>query len=71
MVLNSGIETRICNHDPSVKPILDEIDTLFAIERQAQSFDDLKRLRNTKSPFVLEKIKALLLDEYPRSREGS
>jgi hypothetical protein len=59
------------SHDPTVKPILDLIDELFAIEREANTFDDLARLRQAKSKPVAEKLKALLIDEFPRSRPGS
>jgi transposase len=59
------------SHDPTVKPILDLIDELFAIEREAKTFDDVARLRQTKSKSVAEKLKALLFDELPRSRPGS
>ncbi len=58
-------------HDPSVKPILDEIDELFRIDRSAKSFDELKVFREAKSCTAVENLKALLLQEYPRSREGS
>lgn len=59
------------NHDPTVKPILDLIDELFAIERRAKTFDELERLRQEESQPVLNKLKQLLLEEYPRSRVGS
>jgi transposase len=58
-------------HDPTIKPILDEIDKLFAIERKAKSFEELKDLREKKSRSVVEKIRSLLRSEYPKSREGS
>jgi transposase len=59
------------DHDPTVKPILDLIDELFAIEREAKTFEELLPLRQSKSKLVAEKLKALLLDEYPRSRPSS
>jgi len=59
------------NHDPSVKSILDEIDELFKIERGAKSFEELKVFREKKSTEVIERIKSLLIQEYPKSREGS
>lgn len=59
------------SHDPTVKPILDLIDELFAIEREAKTFVDIGRLRQTKSKPVAERLKALLIDEFPRSRPGS
>lgn len=40
---------KIEDHDPSVKPILDDIDKLFEIEREAKSFDELLLLRRAKS----------------------
>jgi transposase len=58
-------------HDPTVKPILDLIDELFAIEREAKSFDELLSLREQKSRPVLNQLQALLIDEFPRSRPGS
>lgn len=59
------------NHDPSVKPILDEIDELFRTERLAKSFEELKILRKGQSSGTIEKIKNLLMEEYPKSRDGS
>jgi transposase len=58
-------------HDPSVKPILDLIDELFAIEREARSFEELRQLRQSRSRDVAERLRLLLLEEYPRSRPGS
>ncbi|MGE3684686.1 MAG: IS66 family transposase [Bdellovibrionales bacterium] len=58
-------------HDPTIKPILDLIDELFVIEREAKSFDELLSLRKTKSRPVLDRLQRLLMDEYPRSRPGS
>lgn len=61
------------NHDPSVTPILNLIDELFAIEREAKTFADVARLRSEKSKPVIDKLKAILLEELPppRSRPGS
>lgn len=59
------------SHDPSVKPILDLIDELFAIEREARSFEDISLLRKTKSKSVADRLKRALMDELPRSRPGS
>ncbi len=59
------------DHDPSVKPILDKIDALFAIEREATSFEMLKQLRMEKSSTVAAELKSLLLEEFPKSRDGS
>ncbi len=59
------------DHDPTVKPILDLIDEIFAIEREAKTFDELLHLRQTKSKSVTEKLKTVLFDELPRSRPGS
>lgn len=58
-------------HDPTVKPILDLIDDLFAIEREAKTFDELLPLRQSKSKPVAKTLRVLLLDEFPRSRPGS
>jgi transposase len=62
---------KIESHDPTVTPILDRIDELFKIERLAKDFSELKTLRETESTRVIQELKQLLLDEYPRSREGS
>lgn len=59
------------NHDPSVKPILDEIDELFKIERLVKTFEELKVFREKESTKIIGHIKNLLLQEYPNSREGS
>lgn len=58
-------------HDPGVKPILDLIDELFKIEREATTFDELAPLRKEKSKPVLDELKNLLLAEFPKSRPGS
>ena len=58
------------DHDPTVTPILDEIDELFRIERKAQSFAELKTLRITESSVVLDRLKALLVQEFPNTRDG-
>lgn len=58
-------------HDPTVKPILDLIDKIFAVEREARDFAELARLREQKStPFAAE-LHALLTQEHPRSRGES
>ena len=49
----------------------DVIDELFRIERQARTFDELKVLRREQSQIAIEKLKVLLMDEYPKSRDGS
>ena len=59
------------SHDESVKPILDDIDVLFAIEREAKNFDELKRLRAERSAPVVLRLQQRLFDEYPNSRPGS
>lgn len=58
-------------HDPTVKPILDLIDKLFEYEREASSFEDLRRIREEKSRPSIKELEALLLAEHPRSRPGS
>ncbi|MBK7889875.1 MAG: transposase [Bdellovibrionales bacterium] len=40
---------KIESHDPSVTPILDQIDKLFEIERRAKDFSELKALRGKES----------------------
>lgn len=62
---------KIESHDPTVTPILDQIDELFKIERKAKNFSELKKLRKDKSTQVIKDLKQLLIDEYPKSREGS
>jgi transposase len=62
---------RIEGHDPTVKPILDLIDQLFAIEREATSFVHLAQLREEKSAIVAGQVKKLLFEEHPRSRSQS
>lgn len=59
------------DHDPTVKPILDLIDQLFAVEREAKSFADLKILRETRSVLLLDELKKLLIEELPHSRASS
>ena len=54
---------KIESHDPSVAPILDLIDELFKIEREAKDFAELKMFRETKSVPVVERLKRLLLEE--------
>jgi hypothetical protein len=58
------------DHDPTVKPILDAIDDLFAVERLAKTFEDLKTLRQDESSKILDRIKLLLVQELPRTRDG-
>jgi len=62
---------KIESHDPSVTPMLDQIDELFKIERLAKNFDELKELRKSQSTEVVKELKNLLLQEYPKSREVS
>jgi transposase len=59
------------SHDPSVTPILDQIDELFKIERKAKDFKELKLLRENESTHVVRDLKKLLIEEYPKSRDGS
>lgn len=59
------------DHDPTVKPILDLIDTLFAVEREAKDFTELKKLRELKSGPLLDDLRKLLFEELPRSRASS
>ncbi len=59
------------DHDPTVKPILDVIDKIFAVEREAKDFEHLKMLRHEKSKRLTDELKLLLLQEYAKSREGS
>lgn len=59
------------DHDPTVKPILDNIDKIFAIERRAKSFEELKLLRNKESRLLVNELRDKLFIEYPSSRDGS
>lgn len=59
------------SHDESVKPILDDIDILFTIEREAKNFEDLKRLRSDRSAPVVMRLQQRLFEEYPNSRPNS
>ena len=58
-------------HDPTVKPILDLIDKIFAVEREAKDFIELAHLREQKSTFFAAELHALLAQEHPRSRGES
>ena len=58
-------------HDVSVKPILDDIDELFEIERKARDFGELMELRKSLSGPVAARLKDRLMGEYPSSRSGS
>lgn len=57
-------------HDPTVKPILDLIDELFAVEREAKNFAELLRLREVRSEPILKNLQALLAAELPRARDS-
>lgn len=59
------------DHDPTVKPILDLIDKIFAVEREAKDFAELARLREEKSAVHTAELNALLIIEHPRSRGES
>lgn len=61
---------RLEGHDPSVKPILDLIDELFAVEREAKDFADLLKLRESRSGPLLERLRILLGKEWLKSRDG-
>lgn len=57
--------------DPEVKSIVDDIDELFRIEREAKTFDELKILRDERSREVIDRLRGKLIDEYPKSRPKS
>jgi len=59
------------SHDPTVKPILDLIDKIFAVERKAKDFTELLKLREEESAEHLKKLHALLEEEHPKSRSQS
>jgi len=51
--------------------VLDDIDELFAVERMAKSFEELKKLRGEKSGPLVDKIKAWLFEHHQLSRAES
>lgn len=53
---------------PETEKILDLIDELFAIEREATSFKGLKKLRKNRAGPVVEKIKNWLFEYKPKAR---
>lgn len=57
--------------DPEVKLILDAIDQLFKIEREATTFEELKLFRHERSRAIVDEIKARLISQYPQSRPKS
>jgi len=57
-------------HDPTVKPILDFIDELFAVEREAKDFAELIKIRESRSGPILARLRTLLMEELPKSRHG-
>lgn len=58
-------------HDESVKPILDDIDGLFEIDRQAKSFPELKEKRKLHSKITASSIFYGLHKLHETSRPGS
>ena len=54
-----------------MKPILDLIDKIFAVERKAKDFAELLKLREEESGELLKKLHALLEEERPKSRSQS
>jgi transposase len=79
----AGIEQGFCwshgrrnflpveKNDPSVRAILDSIDRLFEIEREATTFEELKQLRDEKSRPLIAALGKQLQEEYPKSRPKS
>ncbi|NQZ02502.1 MAG: IS66 family transposase [Bdellovibrionales bacterium] len=62
---------KLESHDPSVKPILDEIDDLFKVEREAKDFDHLMELRQVRSQPLVDSLKEKLFEELPKARDSS
>jgi transposase len=63
---------RIEENYPDIsKLIIDQIAKLFKIERRAQSFDELKKLRSDESSKVVEQIRELLFDAASQARMES
>jgi hypothetical protein len=58
-------------NDPGVEAILDNIDQLFAIEREATTFEELRKLRDEKSQPIIALIGKQLQEEFPKSRPKS
>jgi transposase len=58
-------------HDPSVKPILDMIDDLFEVDRQAKSFPELRGKRESYSRLVAGYMYHELQKQLFESRESS
>lgn len=63
--------TDIESDYPETKGILDDIDRLFAVEREGKTFEELKILRDLKSKPLVEKIKSWLYEHHPKSRGES
>lgn len=59
------------SHDPSVRPILDDIDELFGVDRRAKTFEELQLLRNAESKDIAERMKVRLYEELPKARNSS
>jgi transposase len=62
---------EIESHDPTVTPILNDIDDLFKIERRAKDFSELKILRERESRIVVDRLNQRLMTEYAATRDGS
>ena len=54
-----------------MKPILDEIDDLFKVEREAKDFDHLMELRQVRSQPLVDSLKEKLFEELPKARDSS
>lgn len=59
------------NYPEPCKEILDQIDGLFEIEREAMSFDELTELRTKRSKPIIDKIKKWLIQKKTEARDQS
>lgn len=59
------------NYPTEATEILDLIDELHRVERQARSFEDLMRLRREKSKSLIDKIETWLIDKGKTARPES
>lgn len=59
------------NYPVDCGKVLDLIDELFAIEREAKDFEHLKDLRQERSKILVDKLRNLLFEMKPRARGDS
>ena len=59
------------NYPKECKAILDLMGQLFEIERKAQNYEDLLRLRQEKSTKIIDELHRILQDLHPLARPKS